>query len=105
MKRTDPAWPTTWFSPVLTGRGSFKNVYSIMNNWGANHGAISYGHIGADLITFASMFRIPVNMHNVPLIECSVPKYGVHSAIMTPMVLITRRVLISVHCMGKRCNS
>jgi L-fucose isomerase len=36
-----------------------------MNNWGANHGALCYGHIGADLITLASMFRIPVCMHNV----------------------------------------
>ncbi|MNC11399.1 L-fucose isomerase [compost metagenome] len=65
-KRTDPTWPTTWFAPVLTGEGSFKTVYDVMNNWGANHGAISYGHIGADLITLASMLRIPVNMHNVP---------------------------------------
>lgn len=65
-QRTDPTWPTTWFSPRLTGEGSFKNVYSVMNNWGANHGAISYGHIGKDLITLASMLRIPVAMHNVP---------------------------------------
>ncbi len=64
-KRTDPTWPTTWFAPILTGQGSFKNVYSVMNNWGANHGAISYGHIGDQLITLASMLRIPVNMHNV----------------------------------------
>lgn len=64
--RTDPTWPTTWFVPKLTGRGPFKDVYSVMNNWGANHGAISYGHIGADLITLASMLRIPVCMHNVP---------------------------------------
>jgi L-fucose isomerase len=64
-KRTDPTWPTTWFAPILTGKGAFKDVYSVMNNWGANHGAISYGHIGADLITFASMIRIPVCMHNV----------------------------------------
>ncbi len=63
--RTDPTWPTTWFSPRLTGSGSFKDVYSVMNNWGANHGAISCGHIGADLITLASILRIPVNMHNV----------------------------------------
>jgi L-fucose isomerase len=63
--RTDPAWPTTWFAPNLTGEGAFKDVYSVMNNWGANHGAISYGHIGADLITLASMLRIPVAMHNV----------------------------------------
>ncbi|HBM80638.1 MAG: L-fucose isomerase [Clostridiales bacterium] len=65
-KRTDPTWPTTWFAPRLTGKGAFKDVYSVMNNWGANHGAISYGHIGADLITLASMLRIPVCMHNVP---------------------------------------
>jgi L-fucose isomerase len=65
-KRTDPTWPTTWFAPVLTGKGAFTDVYSVMNNWGANHGAISYGHIGADLITLASILRIPVCMHNVP---------------------------------------
>jgi L-fucose isomerase len=64
-KRTDPTWPTTWFAPRLTGQGAFKDVYSVMNNWGANHGAISYGHIGADLITLASILRIPVCMHNV----------------------------------------
>ncbi|ASS90192.1 L-fucose isomerase [Aeribacillus sp. FSL K6-2848] len=65
-KRTDPTWPTTWFVPNLTGEGAFKDVYSVMNNWGANHCSISYGHIGADLITLASILRIPVNMHNVP---------------------------------------
>lgn len=64
-KRTDPTWPTTWFAPVLTQRGAFTDVYSVMNNWGSNHGSISYGHIGADLITLASMLRIPVSMHNV----------------------------------------
>lgn len=64
-ERTDKTWPTTWFAPRLTGTGAFKDVYSVMNNWGANHGAISYGHIGADLITLASMLRIPVCMHNV----------------------------------------
>ena len=64
--RTDSSWPTTWFAPNITGEGAFKDVYSVMNNWGANHGAISYGHIGADLITLASMLRIPVAMHNVP---------------------------------------
>ncbi len=63
--RTNPTWPTTWFVPRTTGEGAFKDVYSVMANWGANHGAISYGHIGADLITLASMLRIPVNMHNV----------------------------------------
>lgn len=65
-KRTDETWPTTWFAPILTGKGAFCDVYSVMNNWGANHGAISYGHIGADLITLASVLRIPVSMHNVP---------------------------------------
>ncbi|RIX50017.1 L-fucose isomerase [Paenibacillus nanensis] len=64
-KRTDPTWPTTWFAPVITGKGAFSSVYSVMDNWGANHGSISYGHIGADLITLASMLRIPVHMHNV----------------------------------------
>ena len=63
--RTNPTWPTTWFVPKLTGHDAFKDVYSVMANWGANHGAISYGHIGADLITLASMLRIPVCMHNV----------------------------------------
>ena len=65
-KRTDYTWPCTWFAPRLTGKGAFKSAYDVMNNWGANHGAISYGHIGADLITMASMLRIPVCMHNVP---------------------------------------
>jgi L-fucose/D-arabinose isomerase len=65
-KRTDPTWPTTWFVPRIGGKGPFKDVYSVMANWGANHGAISYGHIGADLITLASILRIPVSMHNVP---------------------------------------
>lgn len=64
-KRTDPTWPTTWFVPRLNQSDTFKDVYSVMANWGANHGAISYGHIGADLITLASMLRIPVCMHNV----------------------------------------
>ncbi len=64
-ERTDKTWPTTWYAPRLTGSGPFKDVYSVMNNWGANHGAISYGHIGADLITLASILRIPVSMHNV----------------------------------------
>jgi len=64
-ERTNPTWPTTWFAPKLTGNGPFRDVYSVMNNWGANHAAASYGHIGADLITLASMLRIPVSMHNV----------------------------------------
>lgn len=65
-KRTDYTWPCTWFAPRLTGEGAFKSAYDVMNNWGANHGAISYGHIGADIITLCSMLRIPVSMHNVP---------------------------------------
>ena len=64
-KRTDYTWPCTWFTPRCTGNGAFKSAYDVMNNWGANHGAISYGHIGADLITLCSMLRIPVCMHNV----------------------------------------
>jgi L-fucose isomerase len=64
-ERTNPTWPTTWFVPRLSNKENFKDVYSVMANWGANHGAISYGHIGADLITLASMLRIPVNMHNI----------------------------------------
>ena len=65
-KRTDYTWPCTWFAPRVTGEGAFKSAYEVMRNWGANHGAISYGHIGADLITLCSMLRIPVCMHNVP---------------------------------------
>ncbi len=65
-ERTDPSWPTTWFVPRLTGEGNFKDVYSVMANWGANHGAFTYGHIGAQLMALASMLRIPVCMHNVP---------------------------------------
>ena len=66
-KRTDYTWPCTWFAPRCDGKeGAFKTAYDVMNNWGANHGAISYGHIGADLITMCSMLRIPVSMHNVP---------------------------------------
>lgn len=64
-RRTDPTWPTTWFAPILTGKGAFKDVYTVMNSWGANHGAVCYGHIGAELITLVSMLRIPVCMHNV----------------------------------------
>ncbi|WP_339234258.1 L-fucose isomerase [Paenibacillus sp. FSL R5-0517] len=73
-QRTDPTWPSTWFAPVLTGAGAFTSVYEVMNQWGANHGSISYGHIGADLITLASMLRIPVNMHNVPESEIFRPR-------------------------------
>ncbi len=65
-ERTSPTWPTTWFVPRLTGAGPYRDAYTVMAHWGANHGAISYGHIGADLITLASMLRIPVDMHNVP---------------------------------------
>ncbi|MBN1579694.1 MAG: L-fucose isomerase [Anaerolineae bacterium] len=65
-ERTDPTWPTHWFVPRTTDSGPFRDVYSVMNNWGANHGAVSYGHIGAQLITLASILRIPVYMHNVP---------------------------------------
>jgi L-fucose isomerase len=65
-QRTDPTWPTTWFVPRISGKGQFRDVYSVMAGWGANHGAISFGHIGADLITLASILRIPVCMHNVP---------------------------------------
>ncbi len=64
-ERTDRTWPTTWFVPRLTGEGAFRDVYTVMSCWGSNHGAISYGHIGRELITLASMLRIPVNMHNV----------------------------------------
>jgi len=64
--RTNNTWPTTWFAPRLTGKGAFRDVYEVMARWGANHGAFSYGHIGADLVTLASMLRIPVFMHNVP---------------------------------------
>ena len=64
-KRTNETWPTTWFVPRLTGKGAFKSVYDVMNNWSANHGAISYGHIGKELIALASILRIPVAMHNV----------------------------------------
>ena len=68
MKRTDPTWPCTWFTPRCDGKAGspFQDAYTVMNNWGANHGAISYGHIGADLITMCSMLRIPVCLHNVP---------------------------------------
>ncbi|TBX16967.1 L-fucose isomerase [Clostridium perfringens] len=65
-KRTDYTWPCTWFAPRLTGKGAFKSAYDVMNNWGANHGAISHGHIGADIITLCSILRIPVSMHNIP---------------------------------------
>lgn len=65
-RRTDPTWPTTFFAPRLTGRGAFRDVWSVMNAWGANHAAIGYGHVGADLATLAAMLRIPISMHNLP---------------------------------------
>jgi L-fucose isomerase len=65
-ERTNPTWPTHWFVPNVTGSGPFRDVYSVMANWGANHGVVSYGHIGDKLITLASILRIPVCMHNVP---------------------------------------
>lgn len=65
-KRTDYTWPCTWFTPICNGKGAFKSAYDLMNNWGANHGASTYGHIGADIITMCSMLRIPVSLHNVP---------------------------------------
>jgi L-fucose isomerase len=74
-QRTDPTWPTTWFAPRLTGKGAFRDVYSVMAAWGANHAAVCYGHIGADLITLASMLRIPVCMHNVDPNEVYRPSY------------------------------
>jgi L-fucose isomerase len=75
IKRTDPTWPTTWFVPRATGSGAFRDVYSVMNTWGANHGAICYGHVGGDLLTLASILRIPVGMHNVPPERVFRPKY------------------------------
>jgi L-fucose isomerase len=75
LDRTDPTWPSIWFAPRLTGKGAFCDVYSVMANWGANHGASTYGHIGADIITLASMLRIPVSMHNV----CDSKIYRPHS--------------------------
>lgn len=73
--RTDPCWPSAWFVPNLTGKGCFKDVYSVMNSWGANHGVFTYGHIGAELISMASMLRIPVCMHNVPEEKIFRPSY------------------------------
>jgi L-fucose isomerase len=65
-QRTNPTWPTTWFAPRLSGKGAFRDGYTVMNAWGANHGAFSYGHVGGDLLALASILRIPVCMHNVP---------------------------------------
>jgi L-fucose isomerase len=64
-QRTNPTWPTTWFTPILTGSGAFRSTYEVMNNWGANHCVLCYGHVGHLFITLASMLRIPVYMHNV----------------------------------------
>lgn len=64
--RTSPTWPTTWFAPILLGDGAFRDTYSVMNAWGANHCVASYGHIGRDLLALAAILRIPVEMHNVP---------------------------------------
>jgi L-fucose/D-arabinose isomerase len=81
-KRTDPTWPTTWFLPRLTGKGAFTNTYSVMYNWGANHAAVSCGHIGRDLLTLASILRIPVSMHNVEEVDIFRPSawssFGTH---------------------------
>ncbi|MDR1929320.1 MAG: L-fucose isomerase, partial [Treponema sp.] len=74
-KRTDYTWPCTWFAPRVCGKGPFKTAYDVMNNWGANHGAISYGHIGADLIALCAILRIPVCMHNVPEEKIFRPSY------------------------------
>jgi L-fucose isomerase len=77
-QRTDPTWPTTWFAPRLTGQGAFADVYSVMAKWGANHGALAYGHVGDKLITLASMLRIPVSMHNVEASRVFRPTYWDH---------------------------
>ena len=74
-KRTDYTWPCTWFAPGVTGKGAFKTAYDVMNNWGANHGSISYGHIGADLIALCAILRIPVCMHNLPEEKIFRPSY------------------------------
>ena len=98
-ERTNPTWPTTWFAPRLTGNGAFRDVYSVMANWGANHGAISYGHIGADLITLASMLRIPVYMHNVPKRKSSGRAPGPPSAPPT----VKARISVPARTLG-RCT-
>jgi hypothetical protein len=82
-KRTDPTGPPHWFVPRLTGAGAFTDVYSVMNNWGANHGAFVYGHVGADLITFAPCTASPCAWHNVPETEISGPPPGTRSALPT----------------------
>ncbi len=83
-QRTDPTWPTTWFAPRLTGEGAFKDVYSVMANWSANHGVTVYGHVGDRLLTLASMLRIPVSMHNIPADRIFRPhSFGAFGAIDT----------------------
>ena len=83
--RTNPTWPTTWFVPRVTGKHPFNDVYSVMNNWGANHGVFGYGHMGSELITLASMLRIPVCMHNVPDEEVLRPAAWTHHGVMDPI--------------------
>ncbi len=73
--RTDPTWPSTYFAPRITGKGAFRDIYSVMNNWGANHGAVAFGHVGRDIITLCSILRIPVCMHNIPEEEIFRPSY------------------------------
>ena len=82
MERTNPTWPTTWLAPRLTGEYPFNDVYSVMNNWGANHGAVSYGHIGSKLISLAAMLRIPVGMHNVAAADIFRPSAWAHFGAM-----------------------
>lgn len=84
-QRSNPTWPTTWFVPKLTGEGAFKDVYTVMSNWGSNHAVLSYGHIGSDLITLASMLRIPVCMHNVPDDKLFRPSAWTAFGVMEPM--------------------
>lgn len=88
-ERTDPGWPTTWFAPRLTGKGAFTDVYSVMANMGANHGAFTYGHIGADILTLASMLRIPVYAHNIPDDQIYRPLPGGSTARRTRKELIS----------------
>ena len=98
--RTNPTWPTTWFAPRLTGKGPFTDVYSVMANWGANHSASSYGHIGADLITLASILRIPVCMHNVDEEKYSDQVHGMHLEWIRKD-LITGHVRPMGHCINR----
>ncbi|WKL02311.1 hypothetical protein Q0F98_39805 [Paenibacillus amylolyticus] len=100
-QRTDPTWPSTWFAPVLTGSGAFTSVYEVMNQWGANHGSISYGHIGADLIMLPSMLRIPVNMHNVPETEIFRPSAWGLSGTSEPRAQTTVLAVCLARCIVK----